>query len=304
MSDDATLNRFFELAECAELVQGSGRLPKLRIKTKTATAEIYLYGAQVTSWKPEGADEVLFVSEKSHWEEGRAIRGGIPVCFPWFRGKADDPHAPSHGFVRTRTWHLEGLSEGPEDSVTVSLSTESDDSTRRWWPFEFRLEYRITVGRALKLELEMRNTGQSELRFEEALHAYFKVGDVQQAEVRGLDGLAYLDNRDGNRKKVQLGDLRLTGQTDNAYLDPKGGAVVFDPVGRRMLRTQKQDSSSTIVWNPWRDGAASLADLGEEEWREMLCVEGGNILESAIVLKPGQAHSMIVSISVEREPNR
>lgn len=203
MSDDATLNRLAQLVESAELVQGNGRLPKLRIKTKAATAEIYLYGAQVTSWKPEGADEVLFLSEESHWEEGRAIRGGIPVCFPWFRAKADDPKASTHGFVRTKIWSLESLAEGPEDSVTVLLSTESDDASRKWWPFEFRLEYCITVGRDLKLELTMRNTGKRELRFEEALHTYFHVGDAAQCTVCGLDGESFLDNRDGNKKKTQ-----------------------------------------------------------------------------------------------------
>jgi glucose-6-phosphate 1-epimerase len=133
MSDETTLNRLQNLAASAELVQGSGRLPKLQIKSKAATAEIYLYGAQVTSWKPEGAEEVLFLSEQSHWEEGRAIRGGIPVCFPWFRAKAEDPNAPAHGFARTRIWCFESLSEGPEGSVTVLLSTETDESTRRWW---------------------------------------------------------------------------------------------------------------------------------------------------------------------------
>src|SRR5579864_5103239 len=124
---------------------------------------MYLHGAQVTSWKPAGNDEVLFLSTKSRWQEGQAIRGGIPVCFPWFRAKADDPKAPSHGFVRTRLWQLESISEGSGDSVVVLLSTESDDDCRRWWPFEFRLEYRITAGRDLKLELTMRNTGPSEL---------------------------------------------------------------------------------------------------------------------------------------------
>jgi len=256
----------------------------------------------VTSWKPEGAEEVLFVSEKSYWEEGRAIRGGIPVCFPWFRGKADDPQAPSHGFVRTKIWRLASLSEGPEDSVEVLLTTESDNATRRWWPSDFRLEYRITVGRDLNLELTMRNTGQTELRFEEALHTYFKVGDVEKAEVRGLDGVAYLDNRDANRRKSQSGDLRLTGQTDNAYLEASGEIVISDPAGQRLLRTRKQNSNSTIVWNPWREGAAAMTDLGDEEWREMLCVEGGNILGSAINLKPGEAHTMTVRITARGEP--
>jgi glucose-6-phosphate 1-epimerase len=298
MSDEAILNRLKDLAGSVELVQGNGRLPKLRIKSKTGAAEIYLYGAQVTSWKPEGAEEVLFVSEKSHWEAGRAIRGGIPVCFPWFRAKADDPQAPTHGFVRTKMWRLESLSDEDEGSVTALFTMESDDSTRRWWPYDFRLEYRIAVGAELKLELTVRNTGQAELQLEEALHTYFNVGDVERAEVKGLDGVAYLDNRDGNRRKVQLGDLRPTGQMDNAYLDATGEVEIADPARGRWLKTRKANSHSTIVWNPWREGAASLSDFGDEEWRQMLCVEGGNIIGSAIILKPDETHTLRVVISV------
>ena len=302
MSDEATLNRLRSLAGSAELVQGNGRLPKLRIKCKSASAEIYLYGAQVTSWKPAGEEEVLFLSEKAHWEEGRAIRGGIPVCFPWFRAKGDDPKAPAHGFVRTKIWRFDSLTEAPEDSVTIGLSTESDDATRRWWPFDFRLEYQITVGRELSLDLTMRNTGKSALRFEEALHTYFSIGDVERAAVRGLDGVEYLDNRDGNRRKMQSGDLRLTAQTHNAYVDARGEVEISDPVRRRRLRTRKHNSSSTIVWNPWTDGATSLADLGGDEWQRMLCVEGGNILDSAVLLKPDETHTMGAEISVSDQP--
>ena len=295
------LNEQFSIPGTARVVPGNGGLPKILIETRSATAEIYLYGAQVTSWKPTGADEVLFVSEKSYWEAGRAIRGGIPVCFPWFRAKADDPHAPSHGFVRTKEWHLESISQGVGDSVRVCLSTMSDESTRRWWPSDFRLEYSITIGATLQLQLMMKNYGQSALRFEEALHTYFKVGDVEQARVRGLDGVAFLDNRDGNREKKQSGDLIISRQTDNAYKNATGSAEILDPVLRRTLKTEKQGSDSTIVWNPWTDGASSMKDLGENEWRAMLCAEGGNILSSAVTLDSGQSHAMTITISVVDE---
>jgi glucose-6-phosphate 1-epimerase len=244
---------------------------------------------------------VLFVSEKSHWEAGRAIRGGIPICFPWFRAKADDKSAPSHGFVRTKEWRIESISAEAEDSVRVCLSTESDESTRRWWPFDFRLDYRITVGAKLRLELVMKNSGQSALRFEEALHSYFKVGDVEQVRVRGLDGAIFLDNREGNREKIQRGDVVLLRQTDNAYANANGMAEIIDPLLGRTLKTEKLGSNSTIVWNPWSDGASSMADLSEHEWRQMLCVEGGNILTSAVSLDPGQSHSMAIAICLAWE---
>jgi glucose-6-phosphate 1-epimerase len=293
----SALNEEFRVSGVAQIVSGNGELPKIRIDTPAASAEIYLHGAQVTSWKPNGAEEVLFLSAKSNWSDGKAIRGGIPVCFPWFRAKADDPTAPSHGFVRTREWRIVSVTTEPDDSVIVRLATESDEQTRRWWPFDFELEYRIAVGYELKLELEVRNTGHSGLSFEEALHTYFNVGDVEKAGVRGLEGVAYLDNRDGNRRRVQTGELRLRAQTDNAYLEATGDIVIFDPFLRRELKTSKQNSGSTIAWNPWQDGASLLADLRDDEWRRMLCIEGGNILSSTVSLRPNELHRMSVELS-------
>ncbi len=304
MANDArilALNESLARPGGAQIVDGNGGLPKIQIHTAFAGADIYLHGAQVTSWRPAGAEEVLFVSEKSHWEDGRAIRGGIPVCFPWFRAKADDPQAPAHGFVRTKEWKLESLTEMPGDSVCVYLSTESDEATRRWWPFEFRLEYRITVGVRLNLELRLKNTGRSAFRFEEALHTYFNVGDMERVKVKGLDGAAYLDNRDRNRRKTQTGDLRLSAQTDDAFVGASGSVEILDEVLRRRVTTEKRNSYSTIVWNPWRDGADSMSDLGADEWRRMLCVEGGNILDSAIVVGPQESHTLTVEISFATE---
>lgn len=294
----AALNEKYAIDGVARFSPGSGGLPHLAIETGLATAQIYLQGAQVTSWRPSGMVEALFVSKKSSWENGKAIRGGIPVCFPWFRAKADNPHAPSHGFVRTKEWRVESLSVVPGDAVCACFSTESDEASRKWWPFEFRLDYRITVGRELKLELEMTNAGRNALRFEEALHTYFNVGDVKHVQVRGLGGVNYLDNRDGNREKTQMHDLVLAGQTDNAYISAMGPVEIVDPVLRRSLTTRKQNSCSTIVWNPWSEGAATMRDLGGDEWRRMLCVEGANILGSAASLDGGQKHTMTVTIDV------
>jgi glucose-6-phosphate 1-epimerase len=294
----AVMNERLAILGAAKIVSGNGGLPKIQIETARATAEIYLHGAQLTAWKPAGSSEVLFVSEKSHWEDGRAIRGGIPVCFPWFRAKAGDPLAPAHGFVRTKDWHLESITEIPGESVCAYLSTESDESTRRWWPSDFRLEYRISAGARLKLELTMKNLGHSAIRFEEALHTYFNVGDVERVEVSGLDGAAYLDNRDENRKRTQTGNLRLSAQTDSAFVGTSGPVEIVDEVLRRTLKTEKQNSKSTVVWNPWSDGAASMSDFGANEWHRMLCVEGGNILDSAVMLEPEEIHVLTVEISI------
>jgi glucose-6-phosphate 1-epimerase len=292
------LNRRFGTSGVAQVVSGNGGLPKILVTTPAASAEIYLHGAHVTAWWPAGAEEVIFVSEKSHWEDGRAIRGGIPICFPWFRAKADDAKAPAHGFVRTREWRLESITAEESERVSVVCSTESDEATRRWWPHNFRIVHRVVIGKTLGLELTTKNTGATPFHFEEALHTYFRVGLAQHVRVRGLDQVKYLDNRDGNREKLQSGDVMFAAPTDNAYLDTRGALELIDPALKRTIRTEKENSATTVVWNPWLQGAASISDLGEDEWQRMTCVEASNIFGMAVSLTPGQEHTMRATLSV------
>jgi glucose-6-phosphate 1-epimerase len=292
------LNERFGITGRAQVTSGNGGLAKLNVMGPLATAEIYLHGAQVTAWRPAGQGEVLFLSEHSKWEGGRAIRGGIPVCFPWFRAKADDANAPAHGFVRTKEWNLESVQAGGDGTVIVVCVTRSDGDSRRWWPYEFQLSHRITIGKTLDMELTVTNTGSTAFRFEEALHTYFRVEDVAQVEMRGLEGVSFLDNMDGNRQKVQADGLRLSGALDNAYIGTGAAVEFYDAALGRTVRTAKENSSTTIVWNPWRQGAAKLADLGDEEWKQMICVEGSNILGGAIWLDPGKQHTMHVEIGL------
>jgi len=289
--------RQFEIAGVAEVVEGNGGLPRVQITTPEVIGEIYLHGAHVTSWKPSGAEEVLFVSSQSRWDHGHAIRGGVPICFPWFGGKSDDPAAPAHGFVRTREWRLESISQVGR-AVTVSMFTESDESTKTWWPADFRLVYRATFGPELGLELQVTNTGRTSLRFEEALHAYHRVGNIQEARLRGLDGVQYFDKTDSNRKKMQHGEIAITSETDRIYLDTTDAIELEDPVIHRATRVVKENSRTTVVWNPWIEKARALSDLGDEEWTQMICIESSNVSDFAVDLAPGRQHTMKALVRV------
>jgi glucose-6-phosphate 1-epimerase len=291
------LNQQFAISGLARCVAGKGNLPKIEITTPASSAEIYLHGAQVTSWRPAGAEDVIFVSEHSRWEDGKAIRGGVPVCFPWFRAKADDPKAPAHGFVRTKSWKLTSLKQ-KGDSVIVEIETTSNEDTLKWWPYDFHLLHRVTVGTNLTMELIVTNTSSTSLRFEEALHTYHRVGEVHGVRVAGLDGAVFLDNTDSNREKTQQGDIVPSKATDNAYLNTETTLELIDPTLQRRIRIEKQHSGTTIVWNPWEQGAKALADLGDDEWKTMVCVEASNILGSAVELAPAQQHTMTAAISV------
>jgi glucose-6-phosphate 1-epimerase len=297
MASIEDLNRRFGIPGVAQINAGNGGLPRISVTTPVASAEIYLHGAQVTSWRPGGGEDVIFLSRRSQFEAGRAIRGGIPVCFPWFRNKVDDPKAPSHGVVRTKAWELESV-EVQGNGVLVSLSTVSDEGTRAWWPHDFHLAHRVIIGTQLTQELVVTNTNPGPVRFEEALHTYYRVGAVDIVHIRGLGGVAYLDNTDGNREKRQEGDIEFTAQTDRAYLDTTHAVEITDPVLRRRIRLEKQNSLTTVVWNPWSTGAQSLSDLGDDEWRTMACVEASNMRAYPVDLAPGQQHTMKTVIQV------
>jgi glucose-6-phosphate 1-epimerase len=292
----AELGRRFDIPGVAHVVEGNGGLPKVRITSPEAAGDMYLHGAHITSWKPAHSGEVLFLSSQARWEEGHAIRGGVPVCFPWFGPKADDPKAPAHGFVRTKAWQLESLAQAG-GAVTISMFTENDDNTKGWWPAAFRLVHRATFGSELSLELVVTNTGSTSLRFEEALHAYYRVGHIEKVRLQGLEGIHYLDKTDRNEEKTQQGEIVIASETDRVYLNTLEAVELHDSVLRRRTRVTKQNSRTTVVWNPWVQKARTFSDLGDGEWTQMLCIEGSNVADFGVVLAPGHQHTMKVIVT-------
>ncbi|HEV2949162.1 MAG TPA: D-hexose-6-phosphate mutarotase [Gemmataceae bacterium] len=291
----AELDRRFGIPDIAKVVPGNGGLAKVCVTSAAVKGEMYLHGAHVTSWEPTGAEPVLFVSSKSRWEDGRAIRGGVPICFPWFADKADAPGAPAHGFVRTTAWQLESIVEAG-DAVTVSMVTNSNNNTKKWWPADFHLTHRATFGSELILELVAKNTGTTSLRFEEALHAYFRVAHIEKARLQGLESVHYLDKTDSNRKKAQQGPITITAETDRVYLNTKTAIELEDHDLRRRITVAKENSLTTVVWNPWVEKAKAMSDLGDAEWTQMVCIETSNVSDFAVDLAPGQQHTMRATI--------
>ena len=300
MTDIAALNTKFRLLEAAKIIPGSGGLPKIKIATLDAAAEIYLQGAHLTFWQPGGGKEVIFLSEQSRFEPGKAIRGGIPICFPWFGPKADDPKAPQHGFARTTDWELEDLKRH-SNAVEVVLSLASSEATQQLWPHDFKAVYTLSVGTKLHLSLTVTNTGSEPFTFEEALHSYHSVGDATKTTVSGLDQTSYLDNRDHLTQKTQQGDITMASAIDHFYLDTQTPIVIHDPPQRRRMTVEKQNSYTTVVWNPGPEGASALSDMADDEWKNMACVEASNAKAFAVSLEPGQSHTMSVILAQSQE---
>lgn len=283
--------------------------------------EVHSAGAHVTRWDTPKAGEMILVSAKSGFGVGVPVRGGIPICFPWFGAPStwDDDiqllggqYANSkHGFARKVNWRLVeevvGNGDGGEGgsgvawSVTYELTEE--DVAEQGYPdvAPFLAAYRVDFSEdALDLTFAVANTGDEPFRFEAALHTYFQVGDVNRVEVLGLDGVPYSDKADGGTDKVQRGPVVFGPEVDNVYQSDAPLRIV-DPARDLVTRIETENSATTVIWNPGPEGAANMADMGDDEWTQFVCVETANALEGAVVVPAGAAHTMRVHYTVARQ---
>jgi glucose-6-phosphate 1-epimerase len=286
-----------ELPSSVELGIGQGGLAVARVFARTGTAEIYLRGAHVSAWAPTGGSPVIWMSEQSEYAPGVPLRGGVPVCFPWFAAHPTDATAPSHGFARLADWHLAEAREAGDDVVLVFVLTDTEATRASAWPHRFEARYTVTVGAELSLALQVTNTGSLTVGFEEALHTYLAVADIRQTEVSGLEGAPFTDRLTGPRP-AESTPVRFDAETDRIYLNSTAATTVTDAATGRRITVTKQGSASTVVWNPWIDKAAAMADFGDTEYTGMVCVETCNIRDNAITLTPGASQEMSVRYSV------
>lgn len=271
----------------------------MRVTGARADAELYLQGGHLTQWQPRGAAPVLFLSSRAAYAPGKAIRGGVPVVFPWFGPHPTDRGAAMHGFARTAPWRLVGSGPGPADSVVLELALEDDAATRAVWPPAFALRYRVGVGDTLELALEIANTSSAPFTFEAALHTYLAVGDVRAVGITGLEHTTYIDKVDGMaRKRHGAEPLRLTGETDRVFVGTRARCVVDDRALGRRLVVDKTGSATTVVWNPWAAKTAGIADLEPDDWRRLICVETANAADDAVTLPAGARHVMTATLCV------
>lgn len=281
------------LPPSVRLEQGEGGLPRVVVGSPGGgSAEVYLHGAHVTAWAPPGAAPVLWMSPASRFDAAAAIRGGVPICFPWFGGGPDGDRSPAHGYARLADWRLVGAEEGP-DGVVVTLALDAGDDG-------LAATFRVSVGRRLGLSLDVVNEGAAPTSFEVALHTYLAVADVRAIRVLGLAGERYLD-RNGGPEPVRQDEEAITiaGETDRIYVGSRATVGVEDPgLGRRLV-VEKEGSASTVVWNPWVGKASAMADVGPEAWRGFVCVETANVRSDAVTLARGARHVTTALIGVE-----
>jgi glucose-6-phosphate 1-epimerase len=282
-----------KLPDTVRMDSGRGGLQRVTVSTALGEAEVYLHGAHVTHFQPRGQRPVLFMSAKSLFESGNPIRGGVPICFPWFGPREDGRPGPVHGFARLPPWELTGVETARNGAVEIGFRFVSNAATREQWDGEFELSYRVNVGAALGMELRVRNSSGQPIRIEEALHTYLAVSDVRQVSIAGLAGTPYADRVGTPHTETEgAAPIRITGETDRIYMNTRSTCVVDDPGWQRRLVVEKKGSDATVVWNPWIAKAKAMPDFGDDEWPTMLCIETCNVREQAITIAPGQSHTM------------
>ena len=288
------------LPEGARLESGRGGLQRLVLDGAGGEVHVYTHGANVTHFQPQGERPVLWLSAHSAFESGtpgKPIRGGVPICFPWFGPK---PDSPIHGVARLLEWRIAAV-EVVGSGLRAVLTLGANDYTRAHFAGAFDLQLAVTADRTLGLELRVRNTGVEAFRFEEALHTYFAVGDVRRVTLSGLEGATYVDKTDGGaRKTVGNEPLAFSAETDRVFPGVEGSITIHDPEWQRRVLVGRSGSRTAVAWNPWIAKAKAMPDFGDDEWTGMVCVESANALDDAVTLAPGAQHTLTTTIAVER----
>ena len=293
------LNTRFGLEDTLRFEVGIGGFVRGVVGTPTSSGHVYLHGGHVTHFQPAGQKPVLFMSSLSHFAPGKPIRGGVPICLPWFGPLSGQPDAPAHGFARLHAWDVEST-EKLSDGVRITLRLHATPSTNPFWSTEFQARFILTFTSTLTMDLQIKNLSNTTLRFEEALHTYLSVGDVKQVRVTGLEGVRYFSKVEGGAFAGSPDPITISGETDRIYLDTQSTVKVIDPSMNRTIVVGKRGSNTTVVWNPWVNKSKAMPDFGDDEWPGMICVETcNNTQDYAVTLNPGQTHSMVATVGVE-----
>lgn len=295
------LNADFGITNQLEIVEGKGGLPLMMIANDSAKAVISVYGGQVLSFQPvTEPEDLMFLSEQAYYQEGKAIKGGVPICWPWFGPDPDGAGRPAHGFVRNRFWNILATSSTHDGETKVVLGLIDTEETRRIWPYSFELQLAISVGKTLKLELMTSNTGAQAFSITQAFHTYFTVGDINQVKVLGLENKSYLDKVEGGVQKQQQGTLQIAAEVDRIYTNVSEDLVIDDAQLNRRILIASQGSKTAVIWNPWSEISAKMADLENEAYKSFVCVETTNAADDIVTIEPGKSFQFVAVYNVER----
>ncbi|NCA70571.1 MAG: D-hexose-6-phosphate mutarotase [Sphingobacteriia bacterium] len=300
--DIAALNAEYGIDGVLRFTTGPGGLVMIEITNAQAAALISPYGGQVLGYRPADArDDLLFVSERAYFAQGQAIKGGIPVCWPWFGADPQGQGRPAHGFVRAWPWAVRATETRTDGATVVHLGLADEAATRAIWPHCFDLQVEIEIGATLAVALVTRNAGERPFTITQGLHAYFKIGDIAGVEVTGLDACHYIDKAaDGRDARVlQQGSVRVDREVNRIYEGVPPGLTIHDSVLGRRIRITAEHSRTAVVWNPWIATARAMADLADDDYQRFICVETVNTASEVIEVAPGAAYRLGARYAIE-----
>jgi glucose-6-phosphate 1-epimerase len=295
------LNNNFGIAGKVNFFSGRGGLLSVEIITRDAKAQISLYGAQLLSFIPQGQQDIIWMSDRSLFEEGKAIRGGIPLCFPWFGPHATDKTKPQHGFARLQYWQVEEIKENAADEIIVDLGLQQSESTLALWPYHFKAIAQFTIGRNLEVKLTATNTGTDNFEYSDALHTYFNISSIDTVGIEGLQDATYYDGFGMNLKTQHPAVLYFNTETNRRYVNTAGSCIIHDTNRNRKIIVEKTGSKVTVVWNPGEDVAKTIGDMQPNGYETFVCVEPANAYPGIdmISLQPGESHTLSTVIKTE-----
>ena len=292
------LNADYGIANRVKFIEGKGGFPVMEISNDYARSTISVYGGQVLSFQPVNQTEMMFLSSQAYYQQGKAIKGGAPVCWPWF-GPDPEARRSSHGFVRNRLWKMTEVVSTQDGATKVTMGLTDTADTREIWDYAFDLAIVITVGSSLTIELVTRNTGKESFSITQALHSYFNVGDINKVRVLGLADKSYIDKVDEGKEKTQTGAVSFSEECDRIYLDVPSELVIEDADLDRKIKITATNSNTAIVWNPWAEISANMADLGEQDYQKFVCVETANAANEVIEVAAGREYKMTANYALE-----
>ncbi len=299
MQNIELLNKQFGITEKLHFTIEEDGFIVANINNQFSTAKISTYAAQVLSFKPKSEEhDLIFLSETSLYEAGKAIRGGIPICWPWFGDDTSGLGRPSHGFVRNQQWAIINSKLDSKGQVNITLGFDATNDTKAVWPYDFELRLNIIVGQALELNLTTKNIGSETFTITQALHTYFNISDIANITVTGLDNKTYLDKLKDFAEDKQQGNVLISQETDRIFQPVNKKVQLIDSMFDRTIDISASGSETIVIWNPWTTAITTIADLDNEDYRRFLCVETANTAQDSVTIPAGKSHCISVNYSL------
>lgn len=274
------------------MIGKQGDLNYLHVSNKVSEAKIALQGAHIFHFQTKGKKPLLWLSESAYFEHGRAIRGGIPICWPWFGPHPTDSCLPNHGFVRTALWEHIKTEEISQNETVVTLVLRSSPQSLKLWPHLFELTLEISISSELKLTLITKNIDLKAFNITQALHTYLSIDDINETYIDGLDNKAYYNKVNDSYNNIQVGRLYFVGETDRIYQAIDSAVSIHED--DKLLQVKTEGSQTVVIWNPAEELAAKMPDLSDH--KTMLCIESANALDEALIIQPNDTHKLTTII--------